>query len=132
MGKSTVLPGNTIKVPLVGKNMGHPAAFPVGLPEFFMKLFTKSGDNVLDPFAGSGSTGLAAEQLDRNVVLIDNKEKYFETIKSRLGINVPLGRERSFMAYCDVICQCANGISQDSAIQTLYFPTPLNESLKEK
>ena len=61
VGKESVLPGNTVKVALVGKNMGHPAAFPVGLPEFFIKLFTKTGDNVLDPFAGSGSTGVAAE-----------------------------------------------------------------------
>lgn len=96
VGKKDVLPGNTIRVPLVGKNMGHPAAFPVGLPEFFIKLFTKPGDNVLDPFAGSGSTGLAAERLDRNVVLIDNKKEYFETMKNRLGKSIPLGRERSF------------------------------------
>jgi len=96
VGKRKVLPGNTVKVPLVGKNMGHPAAFPVGLPEFFIKLLTKSGDNVLDPFAGSGSTGLAAEKLDRNVVLIDNKEEYFETMKSRLGRNNLLDRERLF------------------------------------
>ena len=96
VGKRSVLPGNTIKVPLVGKNMGHPAAFPVGLPEFFIKLLTKSGDNVLDPFAGSGSTGLAAEKLDRNVVLIDNKEEYFETMKSRLGRINLLYRERLF------------------------------------
>ncbi len=73
VGKESVLPGNAVKVALVGKNMGHPAAFPVGLPEFFIKLFTREGDNVLDPFAGSGSTGVAAEKLNRNVVLIDNK-----------------------------------------------------------
>lgn len=95
VGKGFVLPGNTVKVPLVGKNMGHPAAFPVGLPEFFIKLFTKPGDRVLDPFAGSGSTGVAAEQLDRNVVLIDNKEDYFQTMKSRLKGTRP-DRERSF------------------------------------
>ena len=96
VGKSTVLPGNTVKVPLVGKNMGHPAAYPVGLPEYFIKLFTQLGDNVLDPFAGSGSTGLAAEQLDRNVVLIDNKEDYFETMKGRLEKNVAINRQRVF------------------------------------
>ncbi len=100
VGKSTVLPGNTIKVPLVGKDMGHPAAYPVGLPEFFIKLFTKPGDNVLDPFAGSGSTGLAAEQLDRNVVLIDNKREYLATMKSRLGITSSLYRQRSYNESC--------------------------------
>jgi DNA modification methylase len=98
VGKEEVLPGNTLMVPLVGKNMGHPAAFPIGIPEFFIKLFTKQGDNVLDPFAGSGSTGVAAEELNRNVVLIDNKQEYFQTMKSRLekaGIN----RARYFYTY---------------------------------
>jgi site-specific DNA-methyltransferase (adenine-specific)/site-specific DNA-methyltransferase (cytosine-N4-specific) len=56
VNKDTVLTGNTISVPLVGKNMGHPAVFPVVLPEFFIKLFTQPGDNVLDLFGGSGST----------------------------------------------------------------------------
>lgn len=83
--KDWVFPGNTVSAPLVGKNMGHPSVFPVGLPEFFIKLFTKKGDNVLDPFAGSGSTGIAAENLERNVVLIDNKKEYIEVIEQRLG-----------------------------------------------
>jgi DNA modification methylase len=64
--------------------MGHPAAFPIGVPAFFIKLFTREGDIVLDPFAGSGSTGVAAEKLNRNVVLIDNKKEYFQIIKKRL------------------------------------------------
>jgi site-specific DNA-methyltransferase (adenine-specific) len=46
--KKTVLPGNVLTIPLVGKNMGHPAVFPVGLPEFFIKLFTDTGDKILD------------------------------------------------------------------------------------
>ena len=41
VNRDTVLPGNTISVPLVGKDTGHPAAFPVGLPEFFIKLLRK-------------------------------------------------------------------------------------------
>ncbi len=84
VGKDMVLPGNTVSVPLVGKNMGHPAVFPVDLPAFFIKLFTKENDNVLDPFAGSGSTGLAALQLNRNVTMIDTKEEYVKVIKKRL------------------------------------------------
>lgn len=82
--KESVLPGNVISVPLVGKNMGHPAVFPVGLPEFFIKLFTQPGENVLDPFAGSGSTGIAALTLDRNVSLIDCEQQYIDVICDRL------------------------------------------------
>ncbi|HEV2391455.1 MAG TPA: site-specific DNA-methyltransferase [Verrucomicrobiae bacterium] len=43
----------------------HPARFPVQLPEFFIKFLTVEGDLVLDPFAGSCTTGEAAERLDR-------------------------------------------------------------------
>jgi len=84
-GREEVLPGNVISIPLVGKNMGHPAVFPVGLPEFFIKLFTKPWDNVLDPFAGSGSTGVAAKLLGRRVVLIDSKREYVELMRTRLS-----------------------------------------------
>jgi site-specific DNA-methyltransferase (adenine-specific) len=100
VNKSTVLPGNTVTVPLVGKNMEHPAVFPVGLPEFFIKLFTKPGDIILDPFAGSGSTGVAAEELKRNVVLIDSKTEYFEVMKKRLNTHKS-DRERYFSSYSD-------------------------------
>lgn len=96
LNKDTVLPGNTVRVALVGKNMGHPAVFPVGLAAHFINLFTKPGDKVLDPFAGSGSTGLAAEQLDRNVVMIDIKAEYFETIRSRLEKTKAPFRQRLF------------------------------------
>lgn len=83
--KEHVLPGNTISVPVVGKNMEHPAVFPVGLAEFFIKLFSKEGDNILDPFAGSGSTGIAALTNNRSVVLIDNKEEYVKIMMKRLA-----------------------------------------------
>jgi site-specific DNA-methyltransferase (adenine-specific)/site-specific DNA-methyltransferase (cytosine-N4-specific) len=83
--KTDVLPGNTPSIPLVGRNKQHPAVFPVELPEFFIKLFTKMGDNVLDPFAGSGSTGVAANKLHRNVALIDIKAEYCDIIREKLG-----------------------------------------------
>jgi DNA modification methylase len=91
-GKEYVLPGNTVTAAVVGKNMGHPAVFPIPLVEFFIKLFTVEGDNVLDPFAGSGTTAQAAMRLDRKAVLIDNKPEYVEVAKSRLEkMQVELG-----------------------------------------
>ncbi|HEV2580934.1 MAG TPA: site-specific DNA-methyltransferase, partial [Ktedonobacteraceae bacterium] len=86
--KTEVLPGNTISVPLVGRNEGHPAVFPVGLPEFFIKLFTKPGDIVLDPFGGCGSTGIAAKGLGRNVMLIDRKAEYCDIMREKLGSKI--------------------------------------------
>lgn len=101
VGRQDALPGNVVNVALVGKNMGHPAAFPVSLPEFFIKLFTKEGDHVLDPFGGSGSTAIACENLKRNAVLIEKKDEYFEATIKRLGKIIPKGRERHYFGGVD-------------------------------
>lgn len=61
----------------------HPARFPRGLPEFFIKLCTNPGDVVLDPFAGSNVTGEAAERLDRRWFAIEIVEEYLEGSKFR-------------------------------------------------
>jgi len=54
----------------------HPARMPVGLPEFFIKFLTKPGDLVLDPFAGSNTTGAAAESLTRRWIAIEARHDY--------------------------------------------------------
>jgi DNA modification methylase len=98
--KSTVFPSNVLKLrepeaeqtpqsnvidlALVGKNYQHPAVFPVGLPAFFIRLFTAECDMVLDPFCGSGTTGIAAINLQRNSILIDNNEKYCQIAYNRI------------------------------------------------
>jgi len=84
VGKEKVLPSNVLSIPLVGKNKGHPAVFPVDLPLFFIKLLCPEKGIVADPFAGSGSTGVAALSLGRNSVLIENNHSYCEEIISRL------------------------------------------------
>lgn len=61
----------------------HPARFPSALPEFFIKLLTDEGDLVLDPFAGSNTTGSVAEKFERRWIAIDNVETYLETSKFR-------------------------------------------------
>ena len=54
----------------------HPARFPSALPEFFIKLLTKPGDIVLDPFAGSNVTGEVAESLGRQWISIELDPEY--------------------------------------------------------
>lgn len=54
----------------------HPARMPIGLAEFFIKFLTKSGGLVLDPFAGSNTTGAAAENLERRWLSIEPNESY--------------------------------------------------------
>lgn len=66
------------------RNRKHSAAFPVGLPEQFIKWFTKEGDWVLDPFAGSGTTGAAAQRNNRRFILIDITPEYCQLAKDRV------------------------------------------------
>jgi site-specific DNA-methyltransferase (cytosine-N4-specific) len=61
----------------------HPARFPAALPEFFVKFLTDQGDLVLDPFAGSNTTGAVADQLDRRWLAFELEAKYVETAKLR-------------------------------------------------
>jgi DNA modification methylase len=58
---------------------GHPARFPQKLPEFFIKFLTDAGDTVLDIFAGSNTTGAAAEQLGRRWIAFELEQKYLAT-----------------------------------------------------
>jgi site-specific DNA-methyltransferase (cytosine-N4-specific) len=61
----------------------HPARFPVAFAEFFISFLTDDGDTVLDPFAGSGATGEAAEGLGRNWITIEINEDYVRGSKLR-------------------------------------------------
>ena len=63
----------------------HPAVFPIGLAKRVIELFTHRGELVLDPFVGSGTTLIAARDLDRNCVGFDLNEKYIELCKQRLS-----------------------------------------------
>ena len=74
------------------KNAGiklHPARFPAALPEFFIKMLTDEGDIVLDPFAGSNTTGAVAEKLQRCWIAIDSVESYLEGSKYRFDSVAP-------------------------------------------
>lgn len=62
----------------------HPAPYPLGIPTNCILLTTQEGDMVLDPFAGSGTTLLAAKDLNRNSIGIEISEKYCELIKERM------------------------------------------------
>ncbi len=84
VGKQTVLPTNVISRALVGRNKNHPAVFPVDLPLFFIKLLTPENGLVVDPFGGSGTSGIAALSVGRDCVLIDNNKQYCQEALKRL------------------------------------------------
>ena len=68
------------------KNL-HPATFPISLAKKVISLFTHEGELVLDPFVGSGTTLVAAQELNRNAVGFDLQEKYVELCGERLRSN---------------------------------------------
>lgn len=63
----------------------HPARFPAALPEFFIKLLTDPDDLVVDPFAGSNTTGMVAEALDRHWIAMEAMEDYLAASKFRFN-----------------------------------------------
>lgn len=67
-----------------GKEIRHPAVFPIELPLRSIRTWTNEGDVVLDPFAGSGTTLLAAKQLRRESIGIDKNKEYCELMEERL------------------------------------------------
>lgn len=64
----------------------HCAAFPVGLPKWAIEVYSHPGDLVLDPFGGSGTTGVACLELDRRFILIEKNAEYCEYARERLGL----------------------------------------------
>jgi len=64
----------------------HPTQKPVALFEYLIKTYTNEGDLVLDNVAGSGTTGVAAKNLNRNYILIEQDADYVKIIKERLEI----------------------------------------------
>lgn len=89
IGRELAYPTNVLHLATECSNRSHSAAFPEALPTWFIRLFTKPGDLVLDPFLGSGTTALAAARLGRNYLGIEIREEYCalarKVIKDELG-----------------------------------------------
>ena len=97
VGRDMVYPNNVIHMATESSNKSHSAVFPVGLPAWFIRLFTRPGDTVLDPFIGSGSTAVAALTLGRYFVGIDINPDYIALSDRRiqeLQIRLPGVAER--------------------------------------
>jgi DNA modification methylase len=84
----------------------HPAAFPIALARRVIELFTHRGELVLDPFVGSGTTLVAAEELERNATGFDLQPEYVDLAIGRLK---PGDDRRECRQVC--ICDDARSIS---------------------
>lgn len=79
-----VYPSNVISICAGVEHTKHPAAFPLELPKFFVKLLTEENDIVLDPFMGSGTSLVASNSLNRRYLGCDIEEKYVKIALDRL------------------------------------------------
>lgn len=70
----------------------HPTVKPVELMRYLVRLITPTGGTVLDPFMGTGTTGIAAHLENRNFVGIEKKDQYFKVSERRTRF-APLYRE---------------------------------------
>jgi site-specific DNA-methyltransferase (adenine-specific) len=84
VGRKKVYPTNVLHMATECAFKNHSATFPVDLPNWFINLFTKEGDVVLDPFVGSGTSAVAAKLLDRHFIGIDVNPEFCENAKERL------------------------------------------------
>lgn len=79
----------------------HPATFPISLANRVIELFTHTGELVLDPFVGSGTTLVAASDLNRNAVGFDLQEDYVNVSAERLASNTNLFNHANQIAIQD-------------------------------
>ncbi len=84
LDRDLVYPTNVLHLATECNNKNHSAAFPEGLPEWFIKLFTKEGDTVLDPFMGSGTTNIVASRMRRNSIGIEIVIDYCKMVKKEI------------------------------------------------
>ena len=85
LNREMAYPTNVLHLATECSNKKHSAAFPEGLPEWFIKLFTQVGDTVLDPFMGSGTTNIVANRMRRNSIGIELIPEYYEMVKAQIS-----------------------------------------------
>jgi len=84
VGKDKVYPTNVLHLATECGNKNHSATFPYALPEWFIKLFTRPGDVVLDPFMGSGTAIFAALNMGRKAIGIDINPEYYNLVLGKI------------------------------------------------
>lgn len=83
-------PSTVVEIPSVASNsfekVKHPTQKPVALMEYLIKTYTLEGETVLDFTMGSGTTGVACKNLNRNFIGIEKDETYFKIAQERIGV----------------------------------------------
>ena len=84
LNRDKAYPSNVLYMASETSNRNHSAVFPLTLPEWFIKLFSREDDLVLDPFIGSGSTAIAAQALGRHYLGIEILPGYVQLAEKAL------------------------------------------------
>jgi DNA modification methylase len=90
VGRHLAYPTNVLHFATECGNRNHSAAFPRALPEWFIRLFTETGDVVLDPFVGSGTSVFTALEMGRSIIGIDTNPDYIAQLRAAVeGVSHP-------------------------------------------
>ena len=103
----------------------HPATFPISLATKVIELFTHQGELVVDPFVGSGTTLVAAQDTNRNAVGFDLQERYVDVSESRLAHNGPSGGSEQ-LAVQDDAAMVADYLDEGSVSLVVTSPPYAN------
>lgn len=95
LNREKAYPTNVLHLATECNNKNHSAAFPEELPEWFVKLFTREEDMVLDPFMGSGTTLYVANKMQRNSIGIEIMPEYCAMVSENLGVEIKNKQKKS-------------------------------------
>ena len=109
----------------------HPATFPISLAKRVIELFTHEGELVLDPFVGSGTTLVAAQDLNRNAVGFDLHEKYIKLCQRRLAENNNLFNQSKQIAIQDDAINIPKYL-EPSSVKLIWTSPPYANLLNRK
>ncbi len=93
IGRDMAFPTNVLHLATECGNKSHSATFPESLPAWFIRLFTKPDDIVLDPFLGSGTTAIAAAKLSRKFIGTEISAEYCELARKKIATIGPIQSE---------------------------------------
>ena len=102
---------------------GHPAPFPPELAERLIRMFSLAGDTILDPFAGSGSTALAAIRAGRNSISIEIEEEYLNAATRRAAKEAGALNGNHTAAVSESICPPDRDIRRERNVALPPFAT---------
>ena len=99
--KKMVLPSNVLSLSAVGRNRYHPAAFPIDLPRFFIKLLSPENGTVLDPFGGVGSTSMAAILEEKHSITVDKNYDFCKSAHVNIQKTSDKNTDISFLGHSE-------------------------------